>query len=116
MRYLLLASLALWGCGAEDNGFETSEPPAEVVIEDTPGVPPLNEEEEATVLARLVASFDELPACNPARHGSLVYVEEEKLFYHCSQLEQDWLSLDLKGKDGANGKDGTNGTDGKAGG
>ena len=53
---------------------------------------------------------EDLPLCDIDINGALFYVTSEKLFYYCDSDE--YVSLDLNGKDGTDGQDGADGRDG----
>lgn len=64
--------------------------------------------------ARLVESIKDLKDCTETDEGALIYIKDESQFYYCDDT-LEWVSIEIKGKDGAKGKDGKDGNNGKDG-
>ena len=60
-----------------------------------------------------VTSQGNLPLCETAKEGQLVYVNDDKSFYTCSKLA--WIKVEIKGDKGDPGSQGVAGTAGKDG-
>jgi hypothetical protein len=105
-----MAMAVLAACGA--NAGNTSG------NKDTTNKTPLGTPEAtaSSTGAWAVESEADLPTCDAARKGQLVFVESDETFRVCRL--SGWSVIDLKGadgEDGTNGKDGKNGTNGAAG-
>jgi len=58
----------------------------------------------------MVASADDLPACDSTIQGALAYATGSQEFFTCDNGE--WKSINVAGRDGTNGRNGANGQDG----
>lgn len=89
--FLVLSStafFALMGCGAASN---KANPVAPGGGTDSPGA-------QIPSYTMAVANDDQLPACAAANDKQLVYVKSTGVFKSCEA--GNWLSIDIKGKDG----------------
>lgn len=94
--------LSLLACGADDESNSTDE-----AISDS-----------KTPAMMLVSQREDLGECVEEIYGAIYYVEDEEIFFHCSEIANNWTAIDLQGedgKDGVDGKDGKDGEDGKDG-
>lgn len=104
MRSLLLV-LALVGCGTEPN------PKSSAAIAKTEAPEPDAAPEPS---ATTVAGLAQLPSCDVASAGRLVYVASDKVFRYCD-VDGVWHEVDLKGKNGERGEKGDRGEAGPQG-
>jgi hypothetical protein len=51
----------------------------------------------------LLAQVRPLPDCTPRLAGKFIFLQSEKSFFIC--INNEWMPIDLKAKDGVNGKD-----------
>lgn len=114
---LLLLVLILASCGTSDNSGGQGNSP--VSNSNGPVSKPSESETAQSKDALYIATELELPECTDKNSKQLVYVEDSRVFKHCSKGEWKVAEILMKdgknGKDGAAGKDGSNGKDGAAG-
>ena len=92
----LILSMLLVGCGVQEQATKnlTQTEETKTVTESPKAVNP--------PMARTVSG--EKPACSPENENQLIYSVDDQGFFTCSK--NDWVAIDIKGKDGVNGKDG----------
>jgi hypothetical protein len=93
MRFFILVTAMLSGCGSNDQG---STAPAQ----------------DTATYSLMVQSVTELPACDDGRKGALAYVKAESKFYGC---DGSWSVIDITGPAGPAGADGGPGPKGDVG-
>jgi hypothetical protein len=99
MKKLLMIPLILIGCGQQPAAAPSTQAAAVTTTTST----------VASFGAQLVKDKKEFE-CTDKNNGQLIYDQSTKGFFYCNT--DNWVSIDLAGKDG---KDGTNGIDGVAG-
>lgn len=120
MKYIIILSLIVASCGTDSGSSGDSSSPETKSIETKSE----NKSQAKTSAvdvsdALYIATDSDLPECTDKNTKQLVYVEDSRVFKHCSKGEWKIAEIVVKdgkdglaGKDGSNGKDGTNGVNG----
>jgi hypothetical protein len=95
MKLPILVSFLLLSCGTANNNSASK-----------------NESATADNSLYMYTAESDLPECIEALQDKLAYIKTDSVFKLCDVSE--WVTVDLRGKDGVDGKDGANGENGAA--
>lgn len=110
---IMLTIPMLFSCGSDSSSGPGFAPNEEITASTVSELKNATGENNSLYLERTA----DMPVCDNLAFRQLVFVAETGDFYHCG-ANNEWLAIDIKGKNGSNGrdgKDGVNGRDGLAG-